>query len=487
MTRSSRQELISEGPSRGPEKSKESLAAERVPGAAGERDWFRFLVLLFKDCVTVPTILTRSGRQELISEGPSRGPEKSKEGLATERVPGAAEGRDWKTSDARLKTCIAGGTKKSYSKKEAERNHPKKIRESGEIKRRQRRSFIVHLLSHGTGFRAFREGSTGTFCKKAIEKVPVSTFPYSSAPCPALLSSEQTLDTHKTSRAVETAERRRTMKYEEFKSKVKEALREEYPDWMIQEKIIYKVNMKKETLMVRPEKAENLAIPNIYLEDFYEIFQQDQDFQKAMQAILYLLQRYTRKIVDPFSQSLKKENIIIELISQKQNQELLRNIPYTPFQDLACVYRYILRQDESGMGTMLLTDDLVKVFSLASEELHDLAMKNTKEKFSFEVMRLSEMLYAVTSATREWGATALIFPETLAFLGEKIKENFYILPTSIHEFMAVPQKDCQVEELLGMLKEGNQTLITKNEFLSSSIYHYDIRTKQLKIVANYDV
>ena len=80
MTRSSRQELISEGPSRGPEKSKESLAAERVPGAAGERDWFRFLVLLFKDCVTVPTILTRSGRQELISEGPSRGPEKSKEG-----------------------------------------------------------------------------------------------------------------------------------------------------------------------------------------------------------------------------------------------------------------------------------------------------------------------------------------------------------------------------------------------------------------------
>ena len=431
--------------------------------------------------------MTRSSRQALISEGPSRGPEKSKEGLATERVPGAAEERDWKTSDARLKTCIAGGTKKSYSKKEAERNHPKKIRESGEIKRRQRRNFVVHLLSHGTGFRAFREGSTGTFCKKAIEKVPVSTFPYSSAPCPALLSSEQTLDTHKTSRAVETAERRRTMKYEEFKSKVKEALREEYPDWMIQEEIVYKVNMKKETLIVRPEKAENLAIPNIYLEDFYEIFQQDQDFQKAMQAILYLHQRYTRKIEDPFSQSLKKENIIIELISQKQNQELLRNIPYTPFQDLACAYRYILKEDENGMSTVLLTDDLVKAFSLAPDELHDLAMKNTKEKFSFEVMRLSEMLYVVTDVTRQWGGIALLFPETLTRLAEKIQKNFYILPTSIHEFMAVSQEDCQVEELLGILKEGNQNFVTKSEFLSSSIYHYDIRTKQLKIVANYDV
>ncbi len=117
MTRSSRQALISEGPSRGPEKSKESLAAERVPGAAGKRDWFRFLVLFFKDCVTVPTILTRSGRQALISKGPSRGPEKSKEGLATERVPGAAEERDWKTSDARFQTCIAGGTKRAIPKR----------------------------------------------------------------------------------------------------------------------------------------------------------------------------------------------------------------------------------------------------------------------------------------------------------------------------------------------------------------------------------
>lgn len=139
------------------------------------------------------------------------------------------------------------------------------------------------------------------------------------------------------------------------------------------------------------------------------------------------------------------------------------------------------------MSTVLLTDDLVKAFSLAPDELHDLAMKNTKEKFSFEVMRLSEMLYVVTDVTRQWGGIALLFPETLTRLAEKIQKNFYILPTSIHEFMAVSQEDCQVEELLGILKEGNQNFVTKSEFLSSSIYHYDIRTKQLKIAANYDV
>ena len=147
MTRSSRQARISEGPSRGPEKSKGGLAAERVPGAAGERDWFRFLVLFFKDCVTVPTILTRSGRQARISKGPSRGPEKSKGGLATERVPGAAEERDWKISDARLETCIAGGTKKEVfqkgSGKKSSKEHKRERGDKKETKKKLRSSLAI--------------------------------------------------------------------------------------------------------------------------------------------------------------------------------------------------------------------------------------------------------------------------------------------------------------------------------------------------------
>lgn len=324
------------------------------------------------------------------------------------------------------------------------------------------------------------------FAKKAIEKVPVSTFPYSSAPCPALLSSEQTLDTHKTSRAAEVAERRRTMKYEEFKSKVKEALREQFPDRIIQEEIVYKVNEKKETLMVRPEEAKNLAIPNLYLEDFYEMFQQEPDFQKAIQAMLHLLQQYTRNVAEPFPQSLKKENLMIQLIPQKRNRELLKTIPYVPFQDLACIYRYILKQEEEGVHTVLLTNDLAKELHLEPKELHELARRNTRNWLCTEVIRLSEILYVVTSATKQWGATALIFPETLEFLGEKIKGSFYILPTSLHEFMAVPQGALQPEALLRLLKEGNRTTIQESEFLSSSIYHYDIFTKQVEIVANYD-
>lgn len=70
-------------------------------------------------------------------------------------------------------------------------------------------------------------------------------------------------------------------------------------------------------------------------------------------------------------------------------------------------------------------------------------------------------------------AAAVFCPEVQMRLSELFPEGYYLLPSSIHEFLIYPYDGCTVENLLEVVKDVNRTLVSKINFLSDNVYYFD--------------
>ena len=72
------------------------------------------------------------------------------------------------------------------------------------------------------------------------------------------------------------------------------------------------------------------------------------------------------------------------------------------------------------------------------------------------------------------GAAALFYPGVLERLGEQFPGGFYLIPTSIHEFiLEFEQRGLPLETMEESLKGTNQGVTYSKDQLSNEVYHYD--------------
>lgn len=90
----------------------------------------------------------------------------------------------------------------------------------------------------------------------------------------------------------------------------------------------------------------------------------------------------------------------------------------------------------------------------------------------------------VTNKERMFGAINIYNEDCIKqvqdILGTK---NFYVLPSSIHEVICVPTEGIEIDDLLTMVTEINQTQVRPEERLGDFVLYYDGITRQLVKVA----
>ena len=79
----------------------------------------------------------------------------------------------------------------------------------------------------------------------------------------------------------------------------------------------------------------------------------------------------------------------------------------------------------------------------------------------------------MTNKRRKYGASILLFEDELAAVAEKMHGDFYILPSSVHEVLAVPEDLMKDQELKEMVKNINDSEVAEEEILSYTIYKYN--------------
>ena len=87
-----------------------------------------------------------------------------------------------------------------------------------------------------------------------------------------------------------------------------------------------------------------------------------------------------------------------------------------------------------------------------------------------------ELMYILTNEEKYYGAAVILYPHVLNHIAKVLKKNFYILPSSVHECILVPdQGQYSRIELKRMVKEVNDSQVEDEEILSYEIYYYDCK------------
>jgi hypothetical protein len=195
-----------------------------------------------------------------------------------------------------------------------------------------------------------------------------------------------------------------------------------------------------------------------------------------------------------------KSRIVFQLINTEQNKELLEGVPNREFNDLSIVYRWLVSNDEKGMASILISDFLANEIGMTEKELYKAAAVNTRKLLPPTVKTMTEVfremmmsdgmpvemiemmeaempserqLYVISNTSNTNGAVSMLYEDKLHALAKKLGTDLYILPSSLHEVLAVSTEMGDPYELANMVSEVNATQVSLEDRLSNQVYHYD--------------
>ncbi|WP_442862991.1 DUF5688 family protein [Blautia sp.] len=85
----------------------------------------------------------------------------------------------------------------------------------------------------------------------------------------------------------------------------------------------------------------------------------------------------------------------------------------------------------------------------------------------YTVTNLQTIFHSLT-----YGAAALFLPGIIERIHERLGEPFFAIPSSIHEFLIIPESSGVTMSVLNsMCREANQTVVRYNEILSDNVLY----------------
>lgn len=292
---------------------------------------------------------------------------------------------------------------------------------------------------------------------------------------------------------------------EEVKNNILDFMPEEFADAKVNVQKINKTNRTVYGLIIKKKEngKEQMVYPTLYLEGFYE---KEGDIDDVMMQIantyVNALNNVPAKFKKPelVNKTLNSSNIIFTLINTEKNLELLKEVPHRAFYDLSIVYRSVVNIDEdNGIASAIIRNEhMNKLGLLTEEELFETAYENTKRLLPIEVKGMQEIMmemigmppvgeekmYVISNKNKINGAINFLYIEdTLEKIAEKTNSNLYILPSSVHEVIAVVDEDgMEKGNLINMVREVNEQEVSEEEQLSDNIYCYDKENKKISLV-----
>ena len=186
-------------------------------------------------------------------------------------------------------------------------------------------------------------------------------------------------------------------------------------------------------------------------------------------------------------------------------------MPHREFQDLSIEYKVIINADKDAVQSSKITNEFAKRLGMSEEQLFKCAAENTrrlfppvvrsmndimKEMFARDGMpqEIAEMMIAeIPPEQTMWvisnekginGAASMLYENELHELAESLESDLYILPSSVHEVIAVSSDMGSPEMLAQMVVEVNMQEVSLDERLSNQVYHYDKDLRKLTLATD---
>lgn len=177
------------------------------------------------------------------------------------------------------------------------------------------------------------------------------------------------------------------------------------------------------------------------------------------------------------------DTVVYRMVDRKTNGEILKKVPHKCLLDLAAVYYCIFDLENGSRMGMLMGNDTCRHYGIPEEELDAAAGRNT-EAGGFSAMKLRgipglpggfpESMWVLTNRKMLYGASVILYGDYLRGLAGQLGADLYILPSSIHEVIAVTVSGMDPSDLQDIVKKvnGMAGVIRKDEVLSNNMYRY---------------
>ena len=200
-----------------------------------------------------------------------------------------------------------------------------------------------------------------------------------------------------------------------------------------------------------------------------------------------------------------KDNTYLRLIPG--DSPILKSTPHRMIEDMALVVNVHLDSfsDEHGKSCVVVTKPLMEMYGIDETQLFADAEKNSLANEPMVFKPLLDMVkdlisnedipnpedvgivtYIATNQSGFQGAAVAGYPDFCEKAAEAIGGSFYMLPSSVHEFILIKDDGTpKAKDLNRMIKNVNETVLEPRDILSAQCYHYDAKAKVLETGLNY--
>ena len=306
------------------------------------------------------------------------------------------------------------------------------------------------------------------------------------------------------------------MDYEIFKEVVKEGflsyMPKSYQDMEVRVVPVDKVNRKLDGLSLLAKNEKTTISPTLYINDMYEKYLMTGDLQSTLREAAEAMDEVFREAtIPPLDISTAKDNIIFQLVNTMQNEDMLKNLPHRDFQDLSIIYRWVVGVEQQGLSSVVINNHVAESLGMGEEQLFRAAAENTRRILPPVVQSMNEVIrdlfmadgmpqeladlmvgeqepertmWVISNENKIDGAVSMLYEDKLHSLAERVGTDLYILPSSVHEVIAVSVEMGEPEELAQMVAEINMDQVDLSERLSNQVYHYDKDLRKITLATD---
>ena len=221
---------------------------------------------------------------------------------------------------------------------------------------------------------------------------------------------------------------------------------------------------------------------------------------------------------------MSKARFMIMVENYERHKEEIEKGPYIRQMDLAITCSQVVILETKEIFTCRVTWELLDLWDMSAESLFEQAeaesreylpptvepmedvikgylveeflddkkenLKEAMEKAEREYFKLFGVtkekvptVYVISNEYRIQGASVVFYTDVLKRLSEKIRSDMILLPSSIHEWLAIPFEQAgTLSEMKEMVQDANQLVVRACEILSDSVYYYSQKNDKIHIM-----
>lgn len=309
----------------------------------------------------------------------------------------------------------------------------------------------------------------------------------------------------------QTAKAEDLLSYEDFKTKVMNDFLDYMPEDLqhleVRSHVVVKNNVTREVICLVNPQASCSESYDARLQDMYEDYCSGVSFEEVVRDAVSVIVESVKnppEIPDLMDPSML-ENVVFSLANADTNRALAEQMVHRKVMNLLVYYRW---EVECGtmQGSIPVSKKFAEVRGLSEQDLYDLAVKNTKRLCPLKAFPLISMIderdlgvmghpgndpdgvWVVRvepkgescqgqAAVRD-EAYALLFPEVLEELAEKVQGDLYVLAASNDSVLAVAAEATNPLSLKAIIMDSFSKLPLEMR-LSDKLYYYRHDTKEL--------